>query len=95
MYNLDKKEVISVTNLYKSKGIVSIVLGILANVFMFTDLGQISGMLIPILLIGSIGLIISVISIVLKYEKKWISIIGLLLNVSPLAYFAILYFGLG
>lgn len=82
------------SNVYKSVGIVSIVLGILASIFMFTSLGQAVSLLNP-LVIGIIGLILAILSIVLKYEKKWISIIGILLNVAPLAYFVLLFFALG
>lgn len=91
----NRKDEISMTSVYKNIGIASIVLGVLANVFMFTDLGQICGIFIPILLVAIIGLILSVLTMVLKYEKVWISIVGLLLNVLPLAYFVFLYVALG
>ena len=41
------------------------------------------------------GVAIAAFSLSLKPEKKWIGIAGLVLNLIPLAYMAILFVGLG
>ena len=80
----------------KSMSILSMILGILVNALMFTEVGMgIFGTLIPALLIGTLGLTLSVLSIVFKHNRKWIGILGILLNGIPLAYFAFLYLALG
>lgn len=75
--------------LQKNMNIVGAILGI---VTLTTIGGNVFGTLIPTILIGILGLIVS---IVLKNDKKWIGILGILLNGIPLAYLTFLSLALG
>lgn len=78
--------------LQKNMNIVGAILGI---VTLTTIEGNVFGTLIPTILIGILGLIVSIGSIVLKNDKKWIGILGILLNGIPLAYLTFLSLALG
>ncbi|MGN0144265.1 MAG: hypothetical protein ACI398_04735 [Clostridium sp.] len=78
--------------LQKNMNIIGAILGIITAA---TLVGNIFGTLMPTILIGILGLILSILSIVLKNDKKWIGIAGILLNGIPLAYLAFLYLALG
>lgn len=67
-------------------GIIGIVLGILLNIYMFLFEGV---NIIAIALIGILGLIISILTLV-KYKEKILSSIGIILNIIPLGYLTIL-----
>lgn len=80
------------TNLSEKLVLSSIVLGILLNILLFANL--ISSMILVIVL-GIIGIILSAVSLFLKYEKKWVSLLGVVLNLIPLLYLALLFVALG
>lgn len=72
-------------------GIIGILLGVLLNIYMFLLEGS---DIIAISLIGLLGLVISILTLV-KYKEKILSSIGIILNVIPLVDLLILYIGLG
>ncbi|HAT4214918.1 hypothetical protein P5F33_09840 [Clostridium perfringens] len=78
----------------KNTGVISVFIGILVNLFLFTKLGSFFNTVIPIILIGVLGICISVISII-NSDKKVVGVIGGLINLIPLAYFFILLIGIG
>lgn len=78
--------------LQKNMNIVGAILGV---VTVTTFGGNVFGTLIPAILIGILGLIVSIVSVVLKNDKKWIGILGILLNGIPLAYLTFLSLALG
>lgn len=80
------------TSLAKKLGLVSIVIGCLLNILVFAYL---TSSMIAMILLGIIGIVLSILSLFLKYEKKWISLLGLGLNLIPLLYFALLFVALG
>lgn len=80
------------TSLSEKLVLSSIVLGILLNILLFANL--ISSMILVIVL-EIIGIILSAVSLFLKYEKKWVSLLGLVLNLIPLLYLALLFVALG
>ena len=80
------------TKKYKKLGLVSIVIGCLLNILLFAYL---TSSMIAMILLGIIGIVLSILSLFLKYEKKWISLLGLGLNLIPLLYFALLFVALG
>lgn len=80
------------TSLAKKLGLVSIVIGCLLNILVFAYL---TSSMIAMILLGIIGIVLSILSLFLKYEKKWVSLLGLVLNLIPLLYFALLFVALG
>ena len=80
------------TSLAKKLGLVSIVIGCLLNILVFAYL---TSSMIAMIVLGIIGIVLSILSLFLKYEKKWISLLGLGLNLIPLLYFALLFVALG
>ncbi|MBS3198277.1 hypothetical protein J0J70_05080 [Turicibacter bilis] len=80
------------TSLSEKLGLVSIVIGCLLNILVFAYL---TSSMIAMILLGIIGIVLSILSLFLKYEKKWISLLGLVLNLIPLLYFALLFVALG
>ena len=58
------------TSLAKKLGLVSIVIGCLLNILVFAYL---TSSMIAMILLGIIGIVLSILSLFLKYEKKWIS----------------------
>ena len=80
------------TSLSKKLGLVRIVIGCLLNILVFAYL---TSSMIAMILLGIIGIVLSILSLFLKYEKKWISLLGLGLNLIPLLYFALLFVALG
>lgn len=80
------------TSLSEKLVLASIILGVLLNILLFANL--VSSMILVIVL-GIIGIILSAVSLFLKYEKKWVSLLGLVLNLIPLLYFALLFVALG
>ena len=62
------------TSLSKKLGLVSIVIGCLLNILVFAYL---TSSMIAMILLGIIGIVLSILSLFLKYEKKWISLLGL------------------
>ena len=80
------------TSLSEKLGLVSIVIGCLLNILVFAYL---TSSMIAMILLGIIGIVLSILSLFLKYEKKWISLLGLGLNLIPLLYFALLFVALG
>ena len=80
------------TSLSKKLWLVSIVIGCLLNILVFAYL---TSSMIAMILLGIIGIVLSILSLFLKYEKKWISLLGLGLNLIPLLYFALLFVALG
>lgn len=81
------------TFLSKRLGLFSIICGIILNIitFKFPTHADIK----PIILFGIIGTILALVSGYLKYENKWIGILGLILNVFILAYITFLLLALG
>lgn len=80
----------------KYTGIISIILGLITNLIMFNStLGSFD--LIPVLSTAFIGLVIAIVSLTKfkQYNKKAISIIGLILNALPLVYFGLLCLAFG
>ena len=80
------------TSLAKILGLVSIVIGCLLNILVFAYL---TSSMIAMIVLGIIGIVLSILSLFLKYEKKWVSLLGLVLNLIPLLYFALLFLALG
>lgn len=80
------------TSLAKKLGLVSIVIGCLLNILVFAYL---TSSMIAMIVLGIIGIVLSILSLFLKYEKKWVSLLGLVLNLIPLLYFALLFVALG
>lgn len=80
------------TSLSKNLGLVSIVLGCLLNILVFAYLAS---SMMAMILLAIIGIVLSIVSLFLKYEKKWVSLLGLVLNLIPLLYFALLFVALG
>ena len=80
------------TSLAKKLGLVSIVIGCLLNILVFAYLPS---SMIAMIVLGIIGIVLSILSLFLKYEKKWVSLLGLVLNLIPLLYFALLFVALG
>ena len=80
------------TSLAKKIGLVSIVIGCLLNILVFAYL---TSSMIAMIVLGIIGILLSILSLFLKYEKKWVSLLGLVLNLIPLLYFALLFVALG
>ena len=80
------------TSLSKNLALVSIILGCLLNILVFAYL---TSSMNAMILLGIIGIVLSILSLFLKYEKKWISLLGLGLNLIPLLYFALLFVALG
>lgn len=80
------------TSLSKKLGLVSIVIGCLLNILVFAYLAS---SMMAMILLAIIGIVLSIVSLFLKYEKKWISLLGLGLNLIPLLYFALLFVALG
>ncbi|MFQ9955509.1 MULTISPECIES: hypothetical protein [Erysipelotrichales] len=80
------------TSLSKKLGLVSIVIGCLLNILVFAYL---TSSMIAMIVLGIIGIVLSILSLFLKYEKKWVSLLGLVLNLIPLLYFALLFVALG
>ena len=80
------------TSLSQKLGLVSIVIGCLLNILVFAYL---TSSMIAMILLGIIGIVLSILSLFLKYEKKWISLLGLGLYIIPLLYFALLFVALG
>ncbi|MGL9846130.1 hypothetical protein IGJ91_001289 [Enterococcus sp. DIV0765f] len=78
--------------------ILSLLLGIIVSIEFFTNwFGMLFSSLIPFLIMGVIGCILSIWSLMessIPIEKV-ISVCGLLLNIIPIGYFMLLYFGLG
>ncbi|ELC8346066.1 TPA: hypothetical protein I9Z65_003412 [Clostridium perfringens] len=72
-------------------GIIGILLGVLLNIYMFLFDGV---NIIAIYLIGLLGLIISILTLV-KYKEKILSCIGIILNIIPIGYLTILFIGIG
>ena len=69
------------TSLSKKLGLVSIVIGCLLNILVFAYL---TSSMIAMIVLGIIGIVLSILSLFLKYEKKWVSLLGLVLNLIPL-----------
>lgn len=80
------------TSLAKKLGLVSIVIGCLLNILVFAYL---TSSMIAMIVLGIIGIVLSILSLFLKYEKKWVSLLGLVLNLIPILYFALLFVALG
>ena len=80
------------TILSKKLRLVSIVIGCLLNILVFAYL---TSSMIAMIVLGIIGIVLSILSLFLKYEKKWVSLLGLVLNLIPLLYFALLFVALG
>ena len=62
------------TSLAKKLGLVSIVIGCLLNILVFAYL---TSSMIAMIVLGIIGIVLSILSLFLKYEKKWVSLLGL------------------
>ena len=77
------------TSLSKKLGLV---IGCLLNILVFAYL---TSSMIAMIVLGIIGIVLSILSLFLKYEKKWVSLLGLVLNLIPLLYFALLFVALG
>ncbi len=73
-------------------GLSSLIIGCSLNVVLFTSL---INSMIAVILLAVMGVALAPFSLSLKPEKKWIGIAGLVLNLIPLAYMAILFVGLG
>lgn len=77
--------------LSKNLGLISMLIGILLNITTFTYLAQPMNLII---IVSIIGLILSGLSLYLKNKKKWMSLLGGLFNLIPLAYLVLLFFAL-
>ena len=80
----------------KYTGIISIILGLITNLIMFNStLGSFD--LIPVLSIAFIGVVIAIVSLTKfkQYNKKAVSIIGLIISAIPLLYFGLLCLAFG
>ncbi len=80
-------------------GIFSVIIGIFSNFITFTRVGdQFAAQYIPnllyIIILSVLGIIFSIVGIA-RYKEKVLSIIGIMMNVVFLGYFAILVIGLG
>lgn len=73
----------------KNTGAISVFIGMLVNLLLFTKLVVFLNTIIPIVLIGVLGICISIISII-NSDKKVVGVIGVLINLIPLAYFLLL-----
>ena len=80
------------TSLSKKLGLVSIVIGCLLNILVFAYL---TSSMIAMIVLGIIGIVLSILSLFLKYEKKWVSLWGLVLNLIPLLSFALVFVAVG
>ena len=74
----------------KNTGAISVFIGMLVNLLLFTKLVVFLNTIIPIVLIGVLGICISIISII-NSDKKVVGVIGVLINLIPLAYFLLLW----
>lgn len=80
----------------KYTGIISIILGLVTNLIMFNStLGSFD--LIPVLSTALIGVVIAIVSLTKfkQYNKKAVSIIGLIISTIPLLYFGLLCLAFG
>lgn len=80
----------------KYTGIISIILGLVTNLIMFNStLGSFD--LIPVLSTAIIGVVIAIVSLTKfkQYNKKAVSIIGLIISAIPLLYFGLLCLAFG
>jgi hypothetical protein len=80
----------------KYTGIISIILGLITNLIIFNStLGSFD--LIPVLSTSIIGVVIAIVSLTKfkQYNKKAVSIIGLIISAIPLLYFGLLCLAFG
>lgn len=80
----------------KYTGIISIILGLITNLIIFNStLGSFD--LIPVLSTAIIGVVIAIVSLTKfkQYNKKAVSIIGLIISAIPLLYFGLLCLAFG
>lgn len=83
---------------FKFINIISLLIGILVSIEIFTTwFGMLFSSLIPVLLMGVIGFILSIWSLSKNSSliEKVISVCGLLLNIIPVGYFILLFFAIG
>ncbi|HHD1574478.1 TPA: hypothetical protein ACN1M8_002152 [Enterococcus faecium] len=78
--------------------IISLLLGLIVSIGIFTNwFGHLFHSIIPLLIIGILGTLISIWSITRGDSRlnEIFAVVGLLLNVLPVGYFILLYFTMG